>query len=133
MSSGHRPRLVFVATVFATVDDYISSFPPDVQQVLDEVRRTMHATVPGAGETISYNMPTLTLHGRPLVHFAGWRRHVSVYPIPDGDEEYETQLAPYRSGASTAKFPLRKPVPAHLIARITQLLAERHDPIRVLE
>jgi len=117
-----------VATTFATIDDYVASFPLDVQKVLSEIRHTMHAAAPGAGETISYNIPTLTLNGRSLVYFAGWKGHVSVYPIPEGDHDYETTLAPYRSGASTAKFGLGKPVPLDLIARITKLLAEQHDP-----
>jgi uncharacterized protein YdhG (YjbR/CyaY superfamily) len=116
-----------VATTFATIDDYIMSFPPAVQDVLQQVRSTMHAAAPGAHEKISYNMPTLTLHGRSVVYFAGWKRHVSVYPIPDGDEDYESELAPYRSGASTAKFVLGKPIPFDLIARITQLLVQQHD------
>ena len=122
-----QTRLNCVATAFATVDDYIASFPTAVQEALHDVRRTMHAVWPDAGETISYNIPTLTLNGRSLVYFAGWKRHISVYPIPDGDDAYETQLEPYRSGASTAKFPLGKPIPLDLIARITKLLGEQHE------
>ena len=122
-----QTRLNRVATAFATVDDYIASFPTAVQEALHDVRRTMHAVWPDAGETISYNIPTLTLNGRSLVYFAGWKRHISVYPIPDGDDAYETQLEPYRSGASTAKFPLGKPIPLDLIARITKLLGEQHE------
>ena len=76
--------------------------------------------------TISYDMPTLTLHGRSVVHFAGWKGHVSVYPLPSGDAEFEAAVAPYRSGASTARFPLSEPVPYDLVARIAELLARRH-------
>jgi uncharacterized protein YdhG (YjbR/CyaY superfamily) len=122
MSPVAERRLSRVATTFASVDDYIASFPPAARLVLEEVRRTMHATVAGAGEAIRYNIPTLTLGGRSVVHFAGWKRHVSIYPIPDGDAAYEAQVAPYRSGASTAKFPLTEPIPVELIARITTLL-----------
>ena len=89
---------------------------------------TLHAAVPGAGETISYDIPALTLHGRSVVYFAGWKRHVSVYPVPDGDDDYEAALAPYRSGASTAKFPLTEPVPYQLVAQIATLLAASHPP-----
>lgn len=70
----------------STVDGYIAQFPDDVQAVLQEVRRTMHAAVPGAEEVISYQIPTLRRDGKAVVHFAGWREHVSVYPIPAGDE-----------------------------------------------
>lgn len=111
---------------FTTVDDYIGSHPPDVQDALQEIRRTMHAVVSGAGETISYNIPTITLDGRPLVYFAGWKRHVSVYPLPAGGDSDQAQFASYRSGASTAKFPLGPPIPLDVITRITTLLAEQH-------
>jgi hypothetical protein len=57
-----------MADKFATVDDYISSFPQDVQIVLEEVRRTIHSAVPGAAETISYQIPTITLDGKYLVY-----------------------------------------------------------------
>jgi uncharacterized protein YdhG (YjbR/CyaY superfamily) len=130
MSLRHRTRLTCVATTYATIDDYIESFPLDVQQVLADVRRTMHAAVPGAGEMISYNIPTITLDGRPLVYFAGWKRHVSVYPLPDGNDDDETELASYRSGASTAKFVLARPIPLDLITRITTLLVEQRDDRR---
>ena len=112
-----------MSAAFATVDEYIASFPPAVQEVLQDIRRTMHSVVTEAGEAISYNIPTLTLDGRSFVYFAGWKRHVSVYPIPDGDDAYEEQLAPYRSGVSTARFPLGKPIPHDLIAAITKHLA----------
>ena len=125
MIPARQARLNCVATTFATVDDYIASFPPAVQEVLQDVRHTMHAIWPDAGETISYNIPTLTLNGRSLVYFAGWKRHVSVYPVADGDESYEAAVAPYRSGASTAKFPLTEPIPYDVIAAIASRLHQQ--------
>jgi uncharacterized protein YdhG (YjbR/CyaY superfamily) len=110
---------------FATVDDYIASFPPDVEEVLQQVRRTLHGAVPDAGEAISYDIAALTRDGRTVVHFAGWKRHVSLYPLPAGDVAFEEQIAPYRSGASTAKFRLDRPIPWDLVARIGELLATR--------
>ena len=127
MSPPPRTRLNRVTASFSTVDDYIARFPRSVQEILSEIRRTMHAAAPGADETISYNIPTITLDGHSLVYFAGWSRHVSVYPIPDGDDVYETEVAPYRSGASTAKFVLGQPIPYDVIARITKLLVSQRD------
>src|SRR5688500_3889544 len=60
MSPVGRTRLSGIAT-FTTVDDYIASHPPDVRGALQQIRRTIHAVVPGARETISYNIPTITL------------------------------------------------------------------------
>ena len=65
-----------------SVDEYIASFPAEVQAVLEEVRRTIHAVVPGAGEKISYQIPTITLDGKSLLYFSGWKEHISDLPDP---------------------------------------------------
>ena len=109
------------------IDDYISGFPQETAAVLEELRRVVHRAVPGAQEAISYNIPTLLLDGKKVIHFAGWKRHVSVYPVPAGDEVYERRIAPYRSGQGTVKFPLDKPVPYGLVEQIGQLLLVRHE------
>lgn len=108
-----------------TVDDYIASFPPDVRVTLEELRRTIHAAVPGAGERISYRIPTITLNGKAVVHFAAWTHHVSLYPVPDTDGETARELAPFLAGRGTVKFPLDQPVPYPLVARLVELLVEQ--------
>jgi uncharacterized protein YdhG (YjbR/CyaY superfamily) len=105
---------------FASVDDYIGSFPADVQEVLEEVRRTIRAVVPEAGEKISYQIPTVTLAGKALMYFSGWREHISIYPIPPVDDELAAQIEPYRSGKGTLKFPLNRPIPYDVITRLTR-------------
>ena len=103
-----------------TVDEYIASFPPDVREVLEEVRRTIRAVVPSAGEKISYQIPTITLDGTSLMHFSGWKAHIALYPIPPVDADLAAELEPFHSGKSTLKFPLNKPIPYDLITRLTQ-------------
>ena len=112
-----------MATTFATVDEYIGSFPDDVRIILEEIRRRIRAAVPEAAETISYQIPTFTLDGSAFVYFAGWKHHVAVYPIPSGDEAFEGELAPYRAAKGTLKFPLKQPIPFDLIERVAALLA----------
>lgn len=112
-----------MATTFATVDEYIGSFPDDVRIILEEIRRRIRASVPEAAETISYQIPTFTLNGSAFVYFAGWKHHVAVYPIPSGDEAFERELAPYRAAKGTLKFPLKQPIPFDLIERVAALLA----------
>ena len=114
-----------IASRLVTVDDYISSFPDDVQVVLQEIRRTIRAAIPEADETISYRIPTFVLGGRALVYFAGWKHYVSVYPIPDADAALERELAPYRAGKGTLRFPLDEPVPRDLIQRVVADLVEQ--------
>jgi uncharacterized protein YdhG (YjbR/CyaY superfamily) len=113
---------------FASVDEYIESFPADVQVILQEVRRTIREVVPAAVETISYHIPTVMLDGVMLLCFAGWKHHVSVYPAHTGNDEFERELAPYRSGRSTLKFPIRESIPYDIIGRLAALrVEERRD------
>ncbi|HWG65094.1 MAG TPA: DUF1801 domain-containing protein [Streptosporangiaceae bacterium] len=120
-----------MAEQFRTIDEYIGTFPEQVQTVLQEIRRTIRSAVPEASETISYRIPTMTLNGRLLVSFAGWKRHVSLYPVPAGDPAFGQEIAPYLAGKGTVKFPLDKPVPCGLVGQlVTHLARERHSNLR---
>jgi uncharacterized protein YdhG (YjbR/CyaY superfamily) len=107
-----------------TIDDYIGAFPPDVRTVLQEVRARLRSVVPTADEGISYGIPVFTLDGRYLVYFAGWKHHISVYPLPEGDATLDEAVAPYVAGKGTLKFPLAEPIPYDLIERVAALLLE---------
>jgi uncharacterized protein YdhG (YjbR/CyaY superfamily) len=109
----------------ASVDEYIATFPAGTQEVLRQVRAAIVSAVPGAAETISYKIPAVTAGGSPVLYFAGWQRHVSVYPAGTGDAELDAALAPYRSGRGTLKFPLSRPVPYELIGRVARARAAR--------
>jgi hypothetical protein len=63
-----------------TVDDYMAALPDDRRAVLEELRRTIRAAAPEAKETIAYQMPAFTSHGRFLVSFAAYRLHYSLFP-----------------------------------------------------
>jgi uncharacterized protein YdhG (YjbR/CyaY superfamily) len=96
---------------FESVENYIGSFSPEVQTVLQAARKTIHVAAPDLQESISYGIPTFSLSGRPVVYLGGWKKHISIYPIPELDESLEPQVAPYLSGKGTAKFPLSKRSP----------------------
>ena len=72
-----------MAEHFESVDDYIASFPPEVQAELQAARRTIRAAAPDAEESISYAIPTFSLAGRPVVYLSGWKKHISIYPVPE--------------------------------------------------
>ena len=110
---------------FVTVDEYIASFPPEVQRTLEAVRAAIRAVVPGTEERISYGIPTFSFSGRYVVYFSGWKRHVSVYPIPDADPELARAIKPYMAGKGTLKFALDKPIPIELIQRVAARLLEQ--------
>lgn len=95
---------------------------PRLLEALDAARRA----VPGAGDRISYGIPTITLDDRPIVHVAAWKKHLSLYPTPESDEALLSELAPYIAGKGTLRFPLAEPLPLDLIERtVAALLAER--------
>jgi uncharacterized protein YdhG (YjbR/CyaY superfamily) len=111
---------------FESVEAYLASFPDDVQPILEQVRTTIRTAVPVAEETISYDIPTFKVGGKPVVYFAGWKHHVSVYPIPEIDDALERELAPFRAAKGTLKFPLDRPIPYELIGKAAaQLAAQR--------
>lgn len=101
-----------------TIDEYISEFPPDTQALLEEIRSMVREVAPDAVEAIAYAIPTFDVNGKHLVHFAGYAHHVGLYPTPSGMTAFEQELAPFRAGKGSARFPLDKPLPADLIRRI---------------
>jgi len=114
-----------VAEKFASVDDYLRSLTDEQRGVAEQVRRTIHESLPGAGEKISYNMPAVTVDGRVLVYFAAWKTFLSLYPAPRGDDDFEEAVAPYRGAKDALQFPYAKPVPHELIARVVSLMREQ--------
>jgi len=102
-----------------TIDEYIASFPRDVQEKLDQVRMTVQEAAPEATETIKYGMPTFMLNGN-LVYFAAFKNHIGFYPAPTGVKEFETALSSYKTGKGSVQFPLDKPMPLKLITRIVK-------------
>lgn len=107
-----------------TVDEYIATFPEEVRSTLDAVRGAVRRALPApAEEAISYGIPAVGLDGRLIVWFAGWKRHISLYPIPSGDPALSAELAPYVASKGTLRFPLAGPVPLDLIGRVVAQLA----------
>ena len=104
---------------FKDIDEYIQSFPPAIQQILEQLRTIIHENAPGTEEAISYGMPTFKLNGN-LVHFAAFEHHIGFYPTPSGIETLENELAPYKYAKGSVKFPLDKPIPYDLVKRIVQ-------------
>jgi len=117
-----------MAQQFDSIDGYIATFPDGVAGALTEIREAVHRAVPGAGETIRYQMPTVTLDGSSLVHFAGWQHHIALYPLPDTDGELARDIAPYASGKGTVRIPLDQPMPVALVERlVAELVRQRRS------
>jgi uncharacterized protein YdhG (YjbR/CyaY superfamily) len=102
-----------------TIDEYITGFTPDVQQILKKIRTTIRKVAPKAEESISYGVPAFKLHG-PLIYFAAFKNHIGVYPVTAPVRANFKELSKYKGGKGTVKFPLDEPIPYPLIGRIVK-------------
>jgi uncharacterized protein YdhG (YjbR/CyaY superfamily) len=105
-----------------TIDDYIASFPGDVQAILQKVRATIRKAAPDAEEAVRYGVPTYILNGN-LVHFGGFKNHIGFYPAPSGIAKFRKELAGYQGAKGSIRFPLDKPIPYALIGDIVKFRA----------
>ena len=120
-------------TDFKSVDEYIASQPEAVRGILRRVRNTIRKAVPGAEEVISYKIPTYKLHSGPVLYFAGWKQHYSLYPATERVvAAFKDELAPYEVTKGTIRFPLSESVPAKLIERIAKFRAKEVAERRVI-
>jgi uncharacterized protein YdhG (YjbR/CyaY superfamily) len=108
-----------------TIDDYIGTFSPQVQEILENIRRIIRKAAPEAEETISYQIPTFKLHGA-LVHFAAFKNHIGFYPPVRGDVALMKAVSPYAGEKGNLRFPLDQPIPYALINRITKLRVKQN-------
>jgi uncharacterized protein YdhG (YjbR/CyaY superfamily) len=102
-----------------TIDEYIAGFPDEIQDILQQIRKTIKTAAPKAEEAIKYQMPTFTLKGN-LVHFAAFKKHIGLYPTPTATEKFRKDLSVYEGGKGSVRFPLDKPIPYSLISKIVK-------------
>src|SRR5258706_15716070 len=102
---------------FSSMDEYIATFPGETQKGLEEVREIIRSIVPDARENISYQIAAFEVNGKNFIHIAGWKKHISIYPIPVGTDAFNNEIAKYADGKGTVKFPLDKPLPVALIEK----------------
>ena len=109
-----------------TVTAYIQGFPDGQREVLEQVRAALRRAVPGGEEKIRYGMPAVMFTDRYGIHFAGWKKHVGLYPVGELDPDLEAEVAPHRAKKDTVQFFYADGVPYDLIERIARALAARH-------
>ena len=105
------------------LDEYIASFPHDVQRILEQVRTTIRRAAPDAEEAIKYGVPTFLLAGN-LVHFGAFKKHLGFFPTPSAIKEFKDELAAYEGAKGSVQFPFDRPMPLSLITRIVKFRVE---------
>lgn len=106
-------------TLINSIDEYIGTFPQEIQTLLEQVRATIRQAAPEAEEAIKYAMPTFVLNGN-LVHFAAFKNHIGFYPVPSGIEAFKKELSVYKGAKGSVQFPLNQPMPLELISKIVK-------------
>lgn len=101
------------------IDEYIVSFPGEVQKMLQQIRSAIKETAPDAVEVISYGMPAFRLN-KILVWFAAYAKHIGLYPHSTGIEAFKEELSAFKSSKGAIQFPLDKPLPIDLIIEIVK-------------
>jgi uncharacterized protein YdhG (YjbR/CyaY superfamily) len=101
------------------IDKYISVFPEDVKTRMQSIRELVHAMAPSATETIKYRMPTFVLNGN-LIHFAAFKNHIGLYPLPAALDHFKKDLSVYKTGKGSVQFPHSHPLPMKLIKKIVE-------------
>lgn len=106
-------------TQFTTIDEYIGTFPEDVQLRLQKIRETIRMEAPAAEEKISYQIPAFALNGN-LVWFAAYKNHIGFYPMTTAIRTFKKDLSRYKVSKGTIQFPLDEPLPLPLIKKIVK-------------
>jgi|SRR5690606_29459739 uncharacterized protein YdhG (YjbR/CyaY superfamily) len=107
-------------TNFQSIDEYIAACPEQSQRYVQKIREIVKTVAPKAKEKISYQIACFELNGKNLIHFAGWKSHVSMYPLPEGTKEFTKEISKYADGRGTIKFSLDKPLPIKLIRQVVK-------------
>jgi uncharacterized protein YdhG (YjbR/CyaY superfamily) len=101
------------------IDEYILSFPKEIQKVLEQLRATVKKVAPQATEVISYGVPAFKLNGM-LVWFAAHSHHIGLYPRVSAIEAFKKELSIYKGAKGSVQFPFDKPLPLELITKILE-------------
>jgi uncharacterized protein YdhG (YjbR/CyaY superfamily) len=105
----------------SSIDDYLSGAEEEQRAALEVVRRTVAEVVPEATEGISYGMPAFRYRGRPLIGFAAFKKHCSLFPMGHTVlDQLGDEVAAYRTAKGTLQFTPDRPIPRRLIKKIVR-------------
>lgn len=109
------------------VDEYLKTFPDNVQKLLNKIRITIKENAPEAVEYINYRMPAYKINNKPLVYFAGYKNHIGFYPMPSAIEKFKRELSKYKFAKGSVQLTLDKQLPLGLISKIVKFRVDENS------
>lgn len=108
--------------IFKNIEEYYLLFPEDIQEKFEIIRKIIHLQNPEIEEYIGYQMPAFRYKKKPLIYFAGYKKHIGFYPGAEGIKEFENDFNErrYKFSKGAVQFPVNENLPVDLIEKITQ-------------
>lgn len=119
----------YVKNTFKNIDEYILLFPIEVQEKLLELRKAIHSQVSDLEEYIGYQMPAFKYKGKAMIYFAGYKKHIGLYPGAEGISHFEAHFKErkYKFSKGAVQFPITEKLPLDLIHKMVRFKIEEID------
>lgn len=108
----------------AQVREYLAAPPAESRKRMKQIRTIVRSLAPRATEVFSYGIPGFRIEDRPLVWYAAFKNHISLYPMTDAIRRaHAAELKGYKTAKGTVQFPLDDALPLPLVKRLIQARA----------
>ena len=111
-----------------TVDNYLKDLPDDRRKLLTSIRKVIRQACPAADEIISYDMPGYKYLGKPLLYFANYQKHCSLFGVSKKMlAEFKEELSDFKIVGSTIHFDVKKPLSPALVKKLVKARMKENE------
>lgn len=110
----------------SVIDDYLADLEQSQKEALERIRAIVKDMLPDVEETTGYGMPAFKYKGQPVVYFAAFKDHLSLFPTSGPTDVLKDQLKDFVLSKGTIQFTVEHQLPESVIRDI---IALRRDAI----
>jgi len=103
---------------YNTIDEYISSFPENTKNILENIKHTYKKIAPECDEYFGYGVPAIKINNKNIIYFAAFKNHIGIYPSPSTIIFFKNKLKEYKTAEGTIQFPINNDFPYNLLEEI---------------